>query len=136
MEEGSMRRRIVVLFLTALMVMGLALPAPAATASDFGGVWTSTDAADGSDQVLLLIPRGRSGSVGAILFDDGGSIACGDVTVPVIGIGQGTVSGDDLTVGFRLKCLDGSPSSTATVVYTLQPDGTMTENLTATVWMR
>lgn len=74
--------------------------------------------------------------VRAILFDDGGSIACGSVDIPVIGIGEGVVSGEDLTVEYRVKCLNGTPAATATVVYTLQPDGTLTENITATVWTR
>jgi hypothetical protein len=130
-----MRRKVIALLATGLMTVGIALPAPAATGSDFAGQWISTDAADGSNQLLRLVAQGPNG-VKATLFDDGGSIACGDVTIPVIAIGEGDVSGDDLTIDYRVKCLDGTPASTATVVYTLQPDGTLTENITATVWTR
>lgn len=130
-----MRRKAIALLATGLMTVGIALPAPAATGSDFAGQWTSTDAADGSNQVLRLVAQGPNG-VRAILFDDGGSIACGSVDIPVIGIGEGAVSGEDLTVEYRVKCLNDTPAATATVVYTLQPDGTLTENITATVWAR
>jgi len=130
-----MRRKVIALLATGLMTVGIALPAPAATGSDFAGQWTSTDAADGSNQLLRLVAQGPNG-VRATLFDDGGSIACGSVDIPVIAIGEGDVSGDDLTIDYRVKCLDGTPASTATVVYTLQPDGTLTENITATVWTR
>ncbi len=79
--------------------------------------------------------QGANG-VRAILFDDGGSIACGSVDIPVIGIGEGTVTGDDLTIDYRVKCLNGTPAAPTTVVSTLQPDGTLTENITASVWTR
>ena len=130
-----MRRRVIALLATGLMTVGIALPAPAATGFDFAGQWTSTDAADGSNQLLRLVAQGPNG-VRAVLFDDGGSIACGSVDIPVIATGEGDVSGDDLPIDYQVKCLDGTPASTATVVYTLQPDGTLTENITATVWTR
>jgi hypothetical protein len=53
---------------------------------------------------------------------------------PALGTGRGAVSGEEMTVTYRLICLNGSPSSTPTVVYTLQPDDTLTEDVSATVW--
>lgn len=129
-----MRRKLIVLLATALMTVGIALPAPATTARDFAGVWTSTDAVDGSSQFMLVAPRDAD-DTRVVLFDRGASGACGDVSIPAIAIGPGVVSGDDMIVDFQVRCLDGSPPFTVTITFTLHPDGTLTDTGSpGTVW--
>jgi hypothetical protein len=96
-------------------------------------VWTSTDAVDGSSQALIVVPTGAQ-RARVILIDAGASVCGGSPLTPALGTGRGAVSGEEMTVTYRLICLNGSPSSTPTVVYTLQPDDTLTEDVSATVW--
>ena len=128
-----MRRKLTVLLAAAMMTLGVALPAPAATSSDFAGLWTSTDAADGSQQLMLIVPRGET-DTRVILFDRNATVACGD-GIAAIAHGRGEVSGDEMIVEFRIRCLGRAPSTSATITFTLLSDGTLTDNGSpGTIW--
>lgn len=121
-----MKRRIMALLMVAALSVVVALPAQAATASDFSGIWVSTDIVDDSNQLMIITP-----GLGVLLFDDSAT-ACGGP--PAIVVGRGTIDGDSLDVNFRLRCVGGGGFS-GTISFNLNENGTLTDD-TGTVWTR
>jgi hypothetical protein len=123
-------RRLLKLTAGVLLTLAILVPsttAGAATTTDFAGVWTSVDAVDGSDQVMV-ITRGLT----IVLFDTSATVCDG---APAIVTGRGTISGDDLNVTLRAVCLGGGGVTVAEATFTYDADSdTLTDNLGGTVW--
>jgi hypothetical protein len=122
-----MKRRLAILVVLLGLAAVVALPAQAATVADFRGIWTSTDAVDGSNQVMII-----GNSLRIVLIDDSAT-ACGGP--PAIVTGRGTIDDDNLNFAFRLQCAGGGGSFTESIDFELVAPGSLVDE-TGTVWTR
>lgn len=100
-----MRSRTRMVLLVAVMSMAMALPAvaQAATPADVNGTWTSIDI-DGSNQVMEVRVNAAN-RARIVLLDDDGTV-CGGGSA-LIARGTGTLTGDVITVDYKIKCDNG-----------------------------
>lgn len=130
-----MRGRSRVALLTVVLGVAMAVPAVANAASptDVNGTWTSVDNADGSNQIMdvRVNPANRARIV---LRDDDGLI-CGGGSA-LIARGKGSLSGDVITVDYKIKCDNGLKATVTGITYTYDAaTGTLTDNF-GVVWSR
>ncbi len=129
-----MRGRVRLILLTGVLAIAMAVPAiaQAATPEDVNGVWTSIDPVDGSNQIMevRVNPANRARIV---LFDDFAT-GCGGGAADARG--NGSLSGDDVTVTFRVRCENRTRVGPVTVIYTYdQATDTLSDGF-GTVWSR
>lgn len=127
-----MIRKVATSLLAGLAIV-VAVPgvASAATPEDVDGFWTSVDAVDGSNQILVITEL-PGGGFGSVLFDDDATVACGGG--PALATGSGTLSGDTLTVTYQIRCFNGTDAPAASIDYEFDSGaGTLNES-SGTVW--
>lgn len=129
-----MRGRSRVALLTVVLGVAMAVPAVAnaATPADVNGTWTSVDI-DGSNQIMdvRVNPANRARIV---LHDDDGLI-CGGGSA-LIARGNGSLSGDVITVDYKIKCDNGLKATVTGITYAYgAATGTLTDNF-GVVWSR
>jgi len=129
-----MRGRIRVAMVVMVLATAMAIPATAsaATPADVNGTWTSIDI-DGSNQVMevRVNPANRARIV---LYDDDGLI-CGGGSV-LIARGTGDLTGDVISVDYRIRCDNGVTATVTDVTYVYDDTtGTLTDEF-GVVWTR
>lgn len=129
-----MRKRLHLFVVIALLGALLVMPtvAQAATPADVNGTWTSVDI-DGSNQVMdvRVNPANRARIV---LHDDDGMI-CGGGS-PLVAKGNGTLTGDVITVAYTIKCDNGVKATVTGFTYVFDSTtGTLTDAV-GVVWTR
>jgi hypothetical protein len=121
--------------LLVVVLAGAALLPDSAHAShnDFHGIWTSTDAVDGSFQVMTI---GGGSSPAMQLIDFRATGACPVTEGIAIVSGRGAIDSGVLTVDpARVRCPSEGTVFNVSLTFTAQGDGTLLDNF-GTTWHR
>lgn len=120
-------RKLILVPLFAIgMLLGSAMPASAATASDVRGIWTGVDSVDGSD--LTLVVAGSGTTFRVVYFDDDATEACD--SVPALLAGSATLSGDTLSGTISGFCFDGTAIGPFGLEWQYDPEsGTLSDSV-------